>query len=82
MLFRSADPLNLAGIITPGHKVAGLAAHRILLRDGVPLASLEAGEVVELHPAARELGTQLQRRLEGPALGVPLAQTGSGRVLQ
>ncbi|MSV35171.1 MAG: DEAD/DEAH box helicase [Bryobacterales bacterium] len=69
-----ADPLNLAGILTPGRKVAALATHRILLRDGLPLAALESGEVVELHPAARELGAQARQRLEGPP-GVASAAT-------
>jgi ATP-dependent Lhr-like helicase len=80
-----ADPLNLAGILTPGRKVAALASHRILLRDGLPLASLEAGEVVELHPDAQELGANLRRRLEGPQLGAPpqlAARASTGRMLQ
>jgi ATP-dependent Lhr-like helicase len=40
-----ADPLNLAGILTPGGRVASIASNRLLLRDGVPIASLEAGAV-------------------------------------
>jgi len=39
-----ADPLNLAGILTPGPKVPALHSNRLLLRDGVPLAALIAGE--------------------------------------
>jgi len=40
-----ADPLNLAGILTPGPKLAALAGNRLLYRDGVPVAMLSAGEV-------------------------------------
>jgi ATP-dependent Lhr-like helicase len=49
-----SDPLNLAGILTPGPKIAALAGNRVLYRDGIPLASLTAGEVtffVALDPA-------------------------------
>jgi ATP-dependent Lhr-like helicase len=34
-----ADPLNLTGILTPGRRVASIASHRVLLRDGVPVAA-------------------------------------------
>jgi ATP-dependent Lhr-like helicase len=40
-----ADPLNLAGILTPGVKLAALAGNRLLFQDGVPLAMLSAGEI-------------------------------------
>jgi ATP-dependent Lhr-like helicase len=40
-----ADPLNLAGILTPGPKLAALTANRILFRDGSPIASMAGGEV-------------------------------------
>jgi ATP-dependent helicase Lhr and Lhr-like helicase len=40
-----SDPLNLAGILTPGPKIAALAGNRVLYREGVPMASLTAGEV-------------------------------------
>ncbi len=44
----AADPLNLAGILTPGLRIAAINAHRILLRDGVPVAALKAGHLVPL----------------------------------
>jgi len=48
------DPLNLAGILTPGPRLAALAGNRLLYRDGVPAAILSAGEIRffdELDPA-------------------------------
>jgi ATP-dependent Lhr-like helicase len=39
-----ADPLNLAGLITPGPRVAALANNRVLYRDGVPVAIHAAGQ--------------------------------------
>jgi ATP-dependent helicase Lhr and Lhr-like helicase len=40
-----ADPLNLAGILTPGPKLPALTGNRILYRDGIPLALLQGNEV-------------------------------------
>jgi len=40
-----ADPLNLAGILTPGPKLAALTGNRLLYRDGLLVALLSAGEV-------------------------------------
>jgi ATP-dependent Lhr-like helicase len=40
-----ADPLNLAGILTPGVRLAALTGNRLLFRDGLPIAMLAAGEV-------------------------------------
>jgi ATP-dependent Lhr-like helicase len=40
-----ADPLNLAGILTPGPKLAALTTNRLLYRDGIPIAMLAGGEV-------------------------------------
>jgi ATP-dependent Lhr-like helicase len=44
----AADPLNLVGILTPGPRIPAITAHRILLRDGVPIAALKAGQVIAL----------------------------------
>jgi ATP-dependent Lhr-like helicase len=43
-----ADPLNLVGIVTPEARVAAITANRVLFRDGVTIAALEAGEVRRL----------------------------------
>lgn len=41
----AADPLNLTGIITPGRRLPAFTGNRILYRDGVPVATMEAKEV-------------------------------------
>jgi ATP-dependent Lhr-like helicase len=41
----AADPLNLAGIVTPGARVPALAGNRLLLVDGVAAAMWSAGSV-------------------------------------
>ena len=50
----AADPLNLPGGILAGDKVPRQAGARLLLRDGIPVATLVAGEfqpLVELSAA-------------------------------
>jgi ATP-dependent Lhr-like helicase len=52
----AADPLNLIGVITPGSRLAPAASNRLLYRDGVPIAVLEAKEIrflVDMNPAAQ-----------------------------
>jgi ATP-dependent Lhr-like helicase len=34
----AADPLNLTGIVTPGRRIGPQPGHRLLYRDGVPIA--------------------------------------------
>jgi ATP-dependent Lhr-like helicase len=41
----ATDPLNLIGILTPGSRLPSLAGNRLLYRDGLPVATLLAGEV-------------------------------------
>jgi ATP-dependent helicase Lhr and Lhr-like helicase len=51
----ATDPLNLAGILSPGARVPAVLGNAVLFRDGVPIASLESGEVVvraNLEPGA------------------------------
>ncbi len=40
----AADPLNLVGILTPGHRVPATPKNRVLFRDGVPIAFQEGSE--------------------------------------
>jgi ATP-dependent helicase Lhr and Lhr-like helicase len=44
------DPLNLAGILTPGAKLAALSGNRLLYREGLPVAWFAGGEVEFLQP--------------------------------
>jgi ATP-dependent Lhr-like helicase len=49
-----ADPLNLAGILTPGERVPAIASNRIAFRVGVPAFVLEGGKIRSL-----EMGTEI-----------------------
>jgi ATP-dependent helicase Lhr and Lhr-like helicase len=55
-----ADPLNLAGILTPGGKLAALTGNRLLFRDGLPVASLAGGDVQFL--TGLDVATQWEAR--------------------
>ncbi len=63
-----ADPLNLAGILTPGPRMAALTGNRLLFRDGLPVASYAGGEVRFI--ATLDAATQWEARkrlLRSPA---------------
>jgi ATP-dependent Lhr-like helicase len=63
-----ADPLNLAGILTPGPRLAALTGNRLLYRDGIPVA-LFAGGLVDFRETL-DAGTKWQARkalLRGPS---------------
>jgi ATP-dependent helicase Lhr and Lhr-like helicase len=55
-----ADPLNLAGILTPGPKLAALTGNRIVYRDGLPIALFAGSEVQFLETI--EAGSEWQAR--------------------
>ncbi|HEY7991992.1 MAG TPA: DEAD/DEAH box helicase [Stellaceae bacterium] len=40
-----ADPLNLAGVLTPGPRLPALTGNRLIYRDGLPIAWLAGGKV-------------------------------------
>jgi ATP-dependent Lhr-like helicase len=67
-----ADPLNLAGILTPSPKLPALTGNRVLYRDGIPIALLSAGEVhfiEQLEPKQQwEAKNALLRRQVPPML--------------
>jgi ATP-dependent helicase Lhr and Lhr-like helicase len=58
-----ADPLNLAGILTPGAKLSGLTNNRLLYRDGVPIAWLAGGQVTILDPSEAQREWELRKLL-------------------
>ncbi|HEY5780370.1 MAG TPA: ATP-dependent DNA helicase, partial [Lysobacter sp.] len=58
----ATDPLNLVGTVLPGDKVARLSGARVLYRDGLPMATLVAGQV-ELVGRLDADGERTARRL-------------------
>src|SRR5687767_5261174 len=68
----AADPLNLAGIITPGTRITAHTGNRILYHDGAPIAALESGEtrfLVELTRAVEwQAKSALVRKATRPEL--------------
>ena len=46
LVVSACDPLNLAGVITPGPRVPAVSGNKVAFRDGVPVASLQSGDVV------------------------------------
>ena len=59
----AADPLNLAGIITPGSRITAHTGNRVLYHDGVPIAALESGETRFLIELTRALEWQAKAAL-------------------
>jgi ATP-dependent Lhr-like helicase len=55
-----ADPLNLAGILTPGPRLVALSGNRLLYRDGLPIALFAGGEVQFL--VTLDVATQWEAR--------------------
>ncbi|HET7159787.1 MAG TPA: hypothetical protein VFI62_12385, partial [Burkholderiales bacterium] len=72
VVLSAADPLNLAGILTPDARVTSIAQNRILLRDGVTIAAWEGGKV-------RRLGTS---ELDEDTLHALLARRGGAKPLK
>src|SRR5207249_1950245 len=75
----AADPLNLLGVITPGSRLSSSASNRVLYRDGVPVAILEAKVIRFL--TEMDAGDQwkarnaLLRRIVPPKVRAYLSQT-------
>jgi ATP-dependent Lhr-like helicase len=67
----AADPLNLAGTLLPGDKVSRIPGARLLLRDGLVVATLVAGE------AAFAAGLPAQEQAQ--ARGLLLREPGAHR---
>ena len=72
-----ADPLNLAGILTPGPKLPALTGNRVLYRDGIPLALLQGNEVQFLQSLDPRSEGLARMALLGHSKPACLARSGS-----
>jgi ATP-dependent Lhr-like helicase len=75
----AADPLNLAGIVTPGGRLPALPGNRVLFRDGVPVA-VALGKAVQFLATVEkekewEFKNLLLRRSVPPGLRAYLSST-------
>ncbi|MBA2964012.1 DEAD/DEAH box helicase [Ramlibacter sp. MAH-25] len=73
----AVDPLNLAGILTPGDKVPRLPGNRLLFEGGVPIAVHSGGDIRylrDLEPAVQwEVKNLLIRRQQPASYVLPPA---------
>ena len=75
----AVDPLNLAGIVTAGDRLAAVAGTRIVYRDGVPLAALEGDYVRPLTGYEPEVAAAVTRALTGRTSAPPVMAGFVGR---
>ena len=61
----AADPLNLAGITGPGHRVPSTTTNRLVYRDGVPVAARVGGVPTSLVPSQPLASPDLELALKG-----------------
>ena len=67
----ACDPLNLAGIISPGPRVSAVVRNRLAYRDGVAIGSMENGSFVPLANVSPEIIDQAK-----VVLSVPISHAG------
>jgi ATP-dependent Lhr-like helicase len=68
VMLSAGDPLNLVGILTPGSRLTSIAANRLLLRDGAPIAALEAGKVITLATDSGTSDREIEQSLKVASL--------------
>ncbi len=59
----ASDPLNLTGVITPGHRLTSIFKNRILYRDGVPIAIKEGKQLQFLSDFGEDEKWEIQNAL-------------------
>jgi ATP-dependent Lhr-like helicase len=64
IMLSAADPLNLIGVLTPGPRITAIGANRLLLRDGVPIAALEGGQIVNLNGDSETSEQEIEQSLK------------------
>ena len=60
----TADPLNLTGIVTSGERIRVASRHKIVYRDGIPIAVREGEFVRELAPLDPTIAADVSRALK------------------
>ena len=69
----ACDPLNLAGVLTPGPRVPSVPGNRLAYRDGVPVAAMEGSEFVPLLNSSRNRASDGAVEQARVLLSVPIS---------
>ena len=64
MALSAADPLNLLGILAPGPRIPAIWPNRILMRDGIVIAALAAGQIINLESAPETSAGEIEQALK------------------
>ena len=73
LVMSACDPLNVVGSLTPGDRVPAVLGNRIVFKDGVPVCSLENGELVNRYKGEDAVLAKARFLLHGS----PIEATGS-----
>ena len=73
VIVSACDPLNLAGVLTPGPRVASVPGNRLAYRNGVPIAAMDGGQFKALLSSSRDHATDGVLEQAGILLSVPIS---------
>ena len=80
LVVAGSDPLNLAGVVTPGDRVGAKGTNALALRDGHVVAAFEGGQISFRENLAVEVGAELSAGYDEPADGFVMLETASAAV--
>ena len=73
VIVSACDPLNLAGILTPGPRVASVPGNRLAYRNGVPIAAMDGGQFKALLSSSKDRATDGVLERARILLSVPIS---------
>ena len=73
VIVSACDPLNLAGVLTPGPRVPSVPGNRLAYRDGVPIAAMDSSEFVPLLGSSRDRASDGALERARVLLSVPIS---------
>ena len=73
VIVSACDPLNLAGVLTPGPRVASVPGNRLAYRNGVPIAAMDGSEFKALLSSSRDRATDGVLEQARILLSVPIS---------
>ena len=73
VIVSACDPLNLAGILTPGPRVPSVPGNRLAYRNGVPVAAMDGGQFTALLSSSKDRATDGVLEQARILLSVPIS---------